>query len=113
MFSTERESLRRITEALRRLFAGRLVMVVAFGSRVRGDFSGESDFDLLVVIRDLTLEDELAVVKIISAEEEATGIPYSPVIKSLKSYEKEKIFKTGFYRNLTREGLKFYDAHQG
>jgi len=63
-----------ITEALKRLFAGRLVTVVAFGSRVRGDFGGESDLDILVVVRDLTFEDELSVVRVVSAEEEATGM---------------------------------------
>ena len=90
MFIGEKESLNKITEALRRLFPDRLAMVIAFGSRVRGDFDGKSDFDLLVVINDLTLEDEIAVMKVISGEEEITGIPFAPVIKSLASFEKEK-----------------------
>jgi len=113
MFKHEKISLIRITEELKKTFSERLKAVVAFGSRVRGDFHSESDFDILVVIENLTLDDELEVIKIISREEETTGIPYEPVIKSLEVFEKEKQFKTGFYLNIIKEGVFFYDSLTG
>ncbi len=109
MFKTEQKSIERITELLRKEFGSRLRYVVAFGSRVRGDFSGESDFDLLIVIDKPDIEDELNAIRIVSQEEDLTGIPYVALVKSLDAFEKEKKFKTGFYQNIIREGVFFHD----
>jgi uncharacterized protein len=45
--------LRRYVEALERRFGGRLVSVVLFGSRARGEAGPESDIDALIVVRGL------------------------------------------------------------
>lgn len=110
MLKTEQESIERITELLKKHFGRRLRLVAAFGSRVRGDFKGDSDFDLLIVIDKPTIEDEEKAIRIVSKEEDLTGIPYVAVVKSLDSFEKEKKFKTGFYLNLIREGVFFHDS---
>ncbi|MGB9710819.1 MAG: hypothetical protein ACPLZA_04915 [Thermodesulfovibrio sp.] len=41
MFKYEKDSLKRITEKLKNIFSHRLKAVVAFGSRIRGDFNSE------------------------------------------------------------------------
>jgi predicted nucleotidyltransferase len=111
MFKHEKDSLLRVTEELKTSFSDRLKAVVAFGSRVRGDFHSESDFDILVIIENPTISDEEKIIKIISDEEERTGIPYGPVIKSLEAFEKERQFKTGFYLNIMKEGVFIYDSN--
>ncbi|GAB5045960.1 nucleotidyltransferase domain-containing protein [Thermodesulfovibrio sp. TK110] len=111
MFEYEKISLKRITENLKNSFSYRLKAVVAFGSRVRGDFNRESDFDILVIVENLTISDEEKIIKIILEEEEKTGIPYEPIIKSLDVFEKEKEFKTGFYLNIIKEGVFLYDSN--
>lgn len=83
--------------------------MVAFGSRVRGNFDGESDFDLLIVIDNPSIEDELTAIHLVS-EEELSWIPFTIVVKSLEVFEKEKEFKTGFIQNLIREGVFSYDT---
>ncbi len=110
MLRTEQKSIKKITESLKRHFGNRLKCVVAFGSRVRGDFDGESDFDLLIVIDNPGIEDELTAIHLVSDEENLTGIPFTVVVKSLEVFEKEKEFKTGFIQNLMREGVFFYDT---
>ncbi|RMG67328.1 MAG: nucleotidyltransferase domain-containing protein, partial [Nitrospirae bacterium] len=75
MFKTEKESIERIVRSLSEHFGSRLRHVVAFGSRVRGDFHAESDFDILIVIEGLSIEDEVKAIQIVSQEEEKTGIP--------------------------------------
>ena len=111
MFNYEKDSLLRVTEELKTYFSDRLKAVVAFGSRVRRDFHSESDFDILVIIENPTISDEEKIIKIISDEEERTGIPYGPVIKSLEVFEKERQFKTGFYLNIMKEGVFIYDSN--
>lgn len=110
MFVNEKNSLFRVTSQLRESFKERLKAVIAFGSRVRGDFHGESDFDVLVVVDKLSVDDEIKIIRIFSEEEAQTGIPYEPVIKSLAVFEKERLYKTGFYRNIMKEGVIFFDS---
>jgi len=50
---TDMAVLGQAIEALRRGLGDRLVSVVLFGSRARGEASDESDWDLLVLARDL------------------------------------------------------------
>jgi len=40
--------------------------------------------------------------------EEKTGIPYSAVVKDSETFNVEKRYKTGFYRNIKEEGLVIY-----
>ncbi len=86
--------------------------MVAFGSRVRGDFRGDSDLDVLVVVDSPSVEDEAGIISVFVKEEEATGVPFEVVIKSLEAYNKEQRYNTAFYRNLLKEGEVFYDAEQ-
>lgn len=51
MFTIEKESISRATKRLRDVLGNYLITVIAFGSRVRGDLTGESDFDILVVVK--------------------------------------------------------------
>ncbi len=108
MFSIEREAIRRVTERLREVLGENLVAVVAFGSRVRGDFNGESDFDVLILVRKRDFEVIEEVVKAFDEEEERTNIPFSPIIKPIDIFQKEGAFNTIFYRNIKKEGIVFY-----
>lgn len=110
MFINEKNSLIRVTSQLRETFKERLKVVIAYGSRVRGDFHGESDLDVLVVVEGLSVDDEIKIIKFFSEEEDRTGIPYEPVIKSLAVFEKERLYKTGFYRNIMKEGVILFDS---
>ena len=47
MLTVEKETLRRATERLGEVLGENFVSVIAFGSRVSGDFYGESDFDVI------------------------------------------------------------------
>lgn len=105
MFAFEREAVQRITKKLKKILGRELVAVIAFGSRVRGDFSGDSDFDILVVVKKRTFAVIDTINNLFMSEEETAGIPFSVIVKAADLFEKEKTYKTIFYRNITEEGL--------
>ena len=50
MTATEDKALTDLKESLQTFLGNRLVRLVLFGSRARGDYSGESDFDFADVM---------------------------------------------------------------
>ncbi len=108
MFTNEKDSISRATKRLKDALGDNLVTVIAFGSRVRGDFTGESDFDILVVVRNRNVKIIDVVNDVFGEEEDKAGIPFSAIIKTLETYEKERTYNTTFYRNLKKEGVTFY-----
>lgn len=56
MFDIERKAVDRATRKLQKLLGNNLITVAAFGSRARGDFTEESDFDMLVIVKKRMLD---------------------------------------------------------
>ncbi len=108
MFSFENDTLKRVIKKLKPLLGDNLIAVVAFGSRVRGDFNEESDFDILVVVKKRTFGIIDKINSILEHEEDKTGIPFSAVVKGIDVFDKEKKYKTTFYRNIKKDGIVLY-----
>lgn len=108
MYKIEEKSLSIVLKKLKKLFGKNLILLVAFGSRVRGDFHGESDFDVLVVVKKKNYDILRKMIDVFYEEEEKTGIAYSVIIRDEETFEKEKKFKTGFYFNILYEGRVIY-----
>ncbi len=105
MFDHEREALKRITERLKRRFSDRIISIYAFGSRVRGDHEEWSDLDVLVVVKNKDPDIEKGIIDIFTDEEMETGIPFAPVIKDVRVFERERELKTPFYQDIMKEGV--------
>ena len=109
MFLTEKKVLEELVEEMRDYpFFEKIEEMVIFGSRVRGDFDVESDFDILVVVNAKDIETETALIRFLGRKEDASGVPFSPVIKDKKTYDKEKRYMTGFARAIEEEGITIY-----
>lgn len=81
--------------------------MTAFGSKVRGDFNADFDFDILIVVKKRTI-DVIGKAIDVFTEEDKLGIPFSVVVKEIKTFEKERTYYTTFYRNIMQEGITFY-----
>jgi len=105
MFSHIRNRLEKIRQRLKERYPERVVSVYAFGSRVRGDYIDWSDIDLLVVVKNKDPQIEGEIIDLIVEEEVEGGLSFSPVIKDVTAFEKERRFRTPFYENIMREGV--------
>jgi uncharacterized protein len=84
--------------------------IVAFGSRVRGDFRGDSDFDVLVLVRSISAKDD--VVRFLYAIETELDVPLAPVIYTTDEYARNVAMRSSFVENVEREGVILYDAER-
>ena len=80
--------------------------IILYGSRARGDFSEDSDLDILILLdkAQLTREDEKKVKYPLYDIEFETGKIISPLVLTKSDWEsKHRI--TPFYDNIFREGI--------
>jgi predicted nucleotidyltransferase len=105
---TESEAIERLAAAAKEI--PDISRIVVFGSRVRGDFSGDSDLDLLVVVEDLRHRDRI--IRLIHDLELEYDVPLSPTLYTRNEVEVNKRLGSAFFRNIEREGIVIYDAEQ-
>lgn len=100
-----RDNLTLVREYKRRVEAklpGRVVKVVQFGSRARGDATAESDWDIAVFLRGRpTVAERDAVSDVAFELMMETGAGIQPIALSVTSETDD--FR--FYRNLRRDGI--------
>ena len=106
MYSHVERNLKAIDSVLRTKLPDSMVALYAFGSRVRGDHSSGSDFDVLVVIENRTPAKERVVIETFVDEEIRSGLSFDPVIKDSSSFAEEQRLNTPFYENVTKEGIR-------
>ncbi len=105
MYQYARVVLEQIGASLRNEHPTQIVSIHAFGSRARGDHSGDSDFDVLVVVKEKTVQLEEQIIDRFVEQEAASGISFDPVIKSAESFYQERRYQTRFYKNIMNEGI--------
>ncbi len=106
MFNKEKDILREISEKLSADM--RILKVIAYGSMVRGDYTADSDMDVLIVVDKKDREMKDKIIDIFYSYELQTGISFSLVILSLEEFEFSR--KSVFTENIKKEGIVFYDS---
>jgi len=107
--SSEIEALERIAEAAADY--PEIVRIVVFGSRVRGDFHGASDLDLLIVVKNLQHKDR--VIRWLHNLELDYDVPLSPTMYTRNEVHENERLGSAFFKNIDAEGIIIYDTGQG
>ncbi len=83
-----------------------VVRVYAYGSRVRGDADVGSDLDLLVELREVTRTAKRQILDRAWELSLREGYVVSVVIVSQEDFERGPLSRSGFARNVRREGIE-------
>ncbi len=108
----ERAALDAFITELRGRFGHKLVRVVLFGSKARGDSDVESDLDVLILVKDgdWRFKDAVALVAFEPMLEH--GIVLSPLVVDLADYKWWQEHRAPIYRNIAREGIELWTSPQ-
>jgi predicted nucleotidyltransferase len=101
----------KVLEVIREELEGKdilIIEVILFGSRARGDYNIDSDWDLLVVVnKELTFREKQEIVTYIYRRLAKMGIPenYEIILKSKESFDKMKEYVGNISYEADKEGL--------
>jgi predicted nucleotidyltransferase len=99
-----RDALQRFKAALLRELAGRVRMVVLFGSVARGEERWDSDVDVLVVLDEMSVADQRRVLEL-AGDEWIHDVLISPTVMSQERYDQLVRHDRRLARDIAREGI--------
>ncbi len=105
-FLTKKEKMvvERFTSKLKSVLGENLILMKLIGSKARGDFSSESDIDILIIVRDY-LSDKEKVINILYTIDPYYEVKISPIIYSEFEYEKNKELESPFIIKVEKDGV--------
>jgi len=106
---TEREAVNSFVKQLQENLGDQIVDIRLFGSKVRGDFRGDSDIDIFILVKERGSDIEDMVSKIEVDHDIEYGLPLSTVLYSLFEYHKNKELGSFFFENVEKEGVVLYE----
>jgi predicted nucleotidyltransferase len=108
----ERAALAEYLDRLRARFASRILRVILYGSRARGEGDAESDLDVLVVVDDgdWKFQDEIAFESCDPSINHSVLI--TPLVWNRTHYDEQKKWGLLFFRNLERDGVQLWTRPQ-
>lgn len=102
---TRSETLKELKESLGTFLGDRLLRMVLFGSRARGDYSDESDIDVAIIIRDLTPELKHQVLDRVADIELKHLMPVSALLLSEDAFNHLKRRERRIALDIEKEGV--------
>ena len=105
-FLTEKEKMavERFSSRLKSELGNDLMLVKLIGSKAKGDFSSDSDIDILVIVKDY-LSDKEKVIDILYDIDPYYDVKISPIIYSEFEYNKNKELDSPFIIKAEKDGI--------
>lgn len=101
--------LSEIAKTARETFGEHLDSVILYGSYARGDYTPESDVDIMILVKDIAPEELWRYKKSIIRKESELGLDYdlliSAYVKDIETFNKY-LDVLPFYQNVMKEGIK-------
>jgi predicted nucleotidyltransferase len=107
-YETDRQVAERLKELVLQSEGDRVRRIILFGSRARGDARPDSDYDLLVVMGDLTREEHKERLLALYRAFEGVGVVAEPWIMSETYFEETKEVIGGLAYPANKEGMMLY-----
>lgn len=102
----ERDVVNKFAKLIRAELGERLVKMEIFGSKIKGNFTEDSDIDILIIVKDRTLDVMDSVADIASELTLKYDLPISPVIFSEYEYKVNANMSSPFILNVEAEGIR-------
>jgi predicted nucleotidyltransferase len=104
----QKEAIARYLEILSQIYREQISKVILFGSVARGDFSPESDIDLLIVTANggQNLKDEISMACFDIMLE--TEVILSPLVMDEETYEWHKQYRDPLYNQIQKDGIDLW-----
>lgn len=106
--SVEQQILQGLVDHLNNLYPGQIRLVQLFGSRARGNARRDSDYDVLVVIRDRSLVDRLLIYDYVLDVDLKYDVDLSLKIYGEDEFELYKEKGVPFIREVLSEGYPIW-----
>jgi len=101
----EKKGLNKFLKRLRKLLGNNLISLVLFGSKVKGNYTQESDIDLLIVVREKTPLIREKIYDLLFEIDPYYELKISTLIYSELEYIKNEELESPFIENLKKEGV--------
>jgi len=102
---TERKVIGSFVKELKDKLGDEVLSILLFGSKVRGDFTEDSDIDIFVLVKEKTPDVRGKLAEITTNYDIDYGLPLSPVLYDLFEYRKNKELGSFFFESVEREGI--------
>ena len=106
---TDLSIARALAERVRRALGNRVRRIILFGSRARGEAGPDSDFDLLVVLRELTPSEARPVRLSLYRALRGSGVTAEPWVMAEEEFEETKSIVGGLAYPAFTEGVLLYE----
>jgi len=99
------EVLAKLKESLNNLLGDKIVKMVLYGSRARGDYDSESDIDVAIIVRGLTRDLKNQILDSIAAIEIEYLTPLSTLVLSEEDFDALKKRERRIALDIEKEGI--------
>ncbi|HED37080.1 MAG TPA: nucleotidyltransferase domain-containing protein [Ignavibacteria bacterium] len=103
--SNEKEAVKEFTDRLKKLLRAKLINIILFGSKVRNVTNGESDIDILVLLKDKNKDILDRIVNVLVDIQLKYDANISPVIYSEYEFNMNLKLGSSFIKNVENEGI--------
>lgn len=101
----EKKSITSFVKTLKEKLGNEILTIRLFGSKVRGDFTEDSDIDIFILVKEKTQEIRDIIAEIEVDWDIKYNVPISTVLYSLYEYQKNIELKSFFFENVEKEGV--------